>query len=73
MEVERIFSADQIQIHPDLPKIIKDYTKAVIRSNPEDVVSFSYQYFKGKVEEAEEKQLATLRMDNEARKTSVDA
>lgn len=34
MEVERIFSAEQIQVHPDLSKIIREYTKAVIRENP---------------------------------------
>ena len=34
MDVERIFSAEQIQVHPDLSKIIREYTKAVIRENP---------------------------------------
>ena len=71
MEVERIFSADQIQIHPDLPRIIKDYTKAVIRENPEDVVQFSWQYFKAKVEAAEEAQLAALRAEAQSRKSAT--
>ena len=31
METNRIFSADQIQIHPELPDIIKQYTKAVLK------------------------------------------
>ena len=35
MEVERIFSADQIEVHPELARTIKDYTKAVIKANPE--------------------------------------
>ena len=70
MEVERIFSADQIQIHPDLPRIIKDFTKAVIRANPDDVIGFSWQYFKTKVEEDEEQQLKTLRLEDEAKRAS---
>ena len=32
MEVERIFSADQIEVHPELARTIKDYTKAVIKA-----------------------------------------
>ena len=50
MDIEPIFSAEQIQVHPDLAKIIKEYTKAVIRSNPENIVDFSYTYFKEKVD-----------------------
>lgn len=45
MEVERIFSANQIQVHPDLSKIIREYTKAVIRNNPSDLIEFSHTYF----------------------------
>ena len=71
MEVERIFSADQIQVHPDLPRTIKDFTKAVIRNNPEDVIQFSWMYFKAKVEAAEEAQLAAIRAEAEARKSSM--
>jgi hypothetical protein len=51
METDRIFSADQIEVHPDLARIIKEYTKAVVRANPEDITEFSWQYFKKKVEE----------------------
>ena len=51
MEVERIFSAEQIEVHPELAGIIKDYTKAVIKSNPSDLLEFSWQYFKKKAEE----------------------
>ena len=50
MEVERIFSADQIEIHPDLARVIKDYTKAIIKENPENITEFSWLYFKEKVE-----------------------
>ena len=37
-------------MNPDLSKIIKDYTKAVIKANPEDINEFSWLYFKDKVE-----------------------
>ena len=51
METERIFTSDQIQIPPDLALILREYTKAAIKANPPDLLEFSYQYFKQKVEE----------------------
>lgn len=57
MEVERIFSAEQIKVHPDLAQILREYTKAVIRANPNDLIQFSYDYFKQKVAEDEEKSI----------------
>lgn len=50
MDVVPIYSAEQIQVHPDLAKIIKEYTKAVIRKNPDDLLSFSAEYFKERVD-----------------------
>ena len=47
----RIFSADQIEVPADLPTILKDYSKEVIRSNPKDLVKFSREYFDQKVAE----------------------
>lgn len=41
----RIFDADQITVHPDLPGILKAYSKEIIRQGPEDVVQFSKVYF----------------------------
>ena len=41
----RIFSADQIEVPTDLPSILKDFSKEVIRNNPQDLVKFSRQYF----------------------------
>lgn len=41
------------QVHQDLPGILKEYTKAVIRGNPtteEDIIAFSINYFKAKME-----------------------
>ncbi len=41
----RIFAADQIEVHRDLPLILKDYSKEVIRNNPESILKFSREYF----------------------------
>lgn len=49
MDIDRIFTADQIQVHPDLPVVIKDYSKAVIRANPPDILQFSLEYFQKEV------------------------
>ena len=65
MEVERIFSADQIIIHPDLPKIIKDFTKAVIKAHPEDILAFGYDYFKQKVHASDQKYIEAIENDFE--------
>ncbi len=66
MEPNRIFSADQIQIHPDLPDIIKQYTKAVLKANPEDVLEFSWAYFKQKVDAEEERRAAAQKAEADA-------
>jgi hypothetical protein len=55
METERIFSAEQIKIHPELGQILREYTKSVIRANPDDILEFSWAYFKKKVDEKEKK------------------
>eukprot|EP01031_Cornospumella_fuschlensis_P029980 gene29980-36214_t len=69
MEVERIFSADQIKIHPELAKILREYTKAAIRANPSDLYDFSWNYFKKKVEEAEAKKVRNWEKDTADDKT----
>jgi hypothetical protein len=50
MDIDRIFSAEQIEVHPALSQVLKDYTKAVIRANPEDLLAFSVEYFKVKLD-----------------------
>jgi hypothetical protein len=47
----RIFSAEQIVVAEDLPKILLDYSKEVIRKNPENVIKFSRLYFEQKCKE----------------------
>ena len=41
----RIFSADQIEVPQDLPTILKEFSKAVITANPENLVAFCREYF----------------------------
>lgn len=48
METNRIFSAEQIEVHPELPVILKDYSKAIIRANPKNIYAFSAEYFRVK-------------------------
>jgi hypothetical protein len=52
MDIDRIFSAEQIEVHPDLAGILKDFTKAAIRANPEDLLAFAEQYFRTRLQEA---------------------
>lgn len=40
----RIFCAEQIEVPSQLPEILKNYSKAVIRNNPADIVDFSRKY-----------------------------
>ena len=47
----RIFSAEQIVVPQDLPEILKDFSKEVIRSSPQDIISFSREYFEQKAAE----------------------
>ena len=49
----RIFSAEQIVVPDELPEILKDFSKEVIRNNPPDIIKFSREYFTRKA--AEEK------------------
>lgn len=65
MEVERIFSADQIVVHPDLAKIIREYTKSIIKANPDDLLEFSWSYFKKKVDEDQEAKIKAWKENEE--------
>jgi hypothetical protein len=41
----RIFCAEQIEVPPELPEILKNYSKEVIRNNPKDLIDFSRKYW----------------------------
>jgi hypothetical protein len=45
-----MYCAEQIQVPPDLPPILKAYSKAVIRASPTDLIAFSVEYFKKMVD-----------------------
>ena len=47
----RIFSAEQIVVPDELPEILKDFSKEVIRSSPDDIIKFSREYFTRKAAE----------------------
>jgi hypothetical protein len=47
----RIFSADQINVPQDLPQILKEFSKEVIRENPDDLDKFCKEYFEKKYNE----------------------
>ncbi|XP_053253146.1 ropporin-1-like protein [Podarcis raffonei] len=40
-----MFCAQQIHVPPELPDIMKQFTKAAIRTQPRDVLQWSYAYF----------------------------
>ncbi|CEG38426.1 radial spoke protein 11 [Plasmopara halstedii] len=56
MEVNRIFTAEQIAVPPDLPHVLKDWTKAVIRANPSDLLTFSQLWFQEKMTQLSERE-----------------
>lgn len=39
-----IYSAEQIRIPPELPEILKNYAKYIIKNQPEDIVGSSATY-----------------------------
>ena len=41
----RIFSADQIFVPDEFPGILKNFTKEVVRNNPDNIISFAKSYF----------------------------
>jgi len=41
-----IYCIEQVRIPPELPDIMKNYAKHIIRTQPEDVIIESYEYFK---------------------------
>ena len=43
---ETIYSTSQISIPAELPDLLKQYTKAAIRTQPPDILQW-YEFFKG--------------------------
>ena len=53
MDPNRIWCAEQIVVHPELPSILKAFTKDAIRASPEDLLAFSQEWFRKKAGIAE--------------------
>ena len=65
----RIFCAEQIEVPDALPEILKNYSKAVIRNNPENIISFSRKYFEDlKAERDKNKKESEQTLDAETKK-----
>lgn len=47
----RIFCAEQIVVPNDLPALLKNYSKEVIRANPQNIYAFSARYFENLMRE----------------------
>ena len=65
----RIFCAEQIEVPDALPEILKNYSKAVIRNNPENIITFSRKYFEDlKAERDKNKKESEATLDAETKK-----
>ncbi len=65
----RIFCAEQIEVPDALPEILKNYSKAVIRENPENIISFSRKYFENlKAERDKDKKESEQTLNAEEKK-----
>ncbi len=52
---QRIYCAEQIVVPEELPNILKHYSKAVIKENPTNIVSFSAKYFRNLLDQQNNK------------------
>jgi hypothetical protein len=43
--MNEMYSAEQIKIPPELPEILKNYAKFIIKNHPEDILKASAEYF----------------------------
>ena len=65
----RIFCAEQIEVPDALPEILKNYSKAVIRENPPNIITFSRKYFENlKAERDKDKKESEATLDAETKK-----
>ena len=65
----RIFCAEQIEVPDALPEILKNYSKAVIRENPENIITFSRKYFENlKAERDKNQKESEATLDAETKK-----
>lgn len=43
--MQEIYSSEQIRIPPELPEILKNYAKFIIKNHPADIFQASLEYF----------------------------
>jgi hypothetical protein len=66
MDVNRIFTPEQIVVHPELPQMLKEYTKAAIKANPKDITAWSVEYFQRKMEQRSSGTMFTMMAEKRA-------
>ena len=45
----------EFTVPPEMPEVLRDFTREVLRDQPTDINSYGYHYFMGKIREREEK------------------
>ena len=45
----------EFTVPPEMPEVLRDFTREVLRDQPEDVAKYGYEYFLKKMEEAKAK------------------
>ena len=45
-------SADQIKVPNEIDDVVREYTKAAVRAQPEDLIDWSRQWFEARAEES---------------------
>ncbi|GIY42950.1 hypothetical protein CDAR_204441 [Caerostris darwini] len=56
---------NEIEIPSDLKYVLKEYAKNLIRSQPEDLLQWSVEYFKAKLNEENLKNLSEIQQEKE--------
>ncbi|KDO33141.1 hypothetical protein SPRG_01953 [Saprolegnia parasitica CBS 223.65] len=64
MDVNRIFSAEQIAVPIELPLILKEWTKDIIRASPADIIAYSLTWFQEKAADALNGKLSVAEIEN---------
>jgi hypothetical protein len=59
-EHEPLYCAEQIQVPDELPDVLKQWTKEVIRANPSNIAEWSAEYFAEKAKQWEEERKEKL-------------
>jgi hypothetical protein len=58
--MDEIYSGEQIKIPPELPEILKNYAKFIIKNHPQDILKASCEYFQNLAQTTENLQDSQL-------------